>query len=53
MDENRLSKEIPDYKERTFYISGSHNVVTAFEKIVRSLKVPKSQIITDYFPGFA
>ncbi len=48
-----LSKEIPDYKDRTFYISGSHGVVTAFENIVTELKVPKNQIITDYFPGFA
>ncbi len=48
----RLISEIPDFMDRTFYISGSHNVVTAFEQIVKSLKVPKSQIITDFFPGF-
>ncbi len=53
MDEARLAAEIPDYKDRTFYISGSHGVVTAFESLVKSLKVPKNQIVTDYFPGFA
>lgn len=53
MEKERLVKEIPDYKDRTFYISGSHGVVTAFEDIVKSSGVPRSQIITDYFPGFA
>lgn len=49
----RLAKEIPDYMDRTFYISGSHGVVSAFEGLVKSLKVPGGQIVTDYFPGFA
>jgi ferredoxin-NADP reductase len=53
MNIERLVKEIPDYMNRTFYISGSHAVVSAFEELVKSLKVPRSQIVTDYFPGFA
>ncbi len=53
MDQARLAREIPDYRERTFYISGSHGVVTAFEEVLKQLKIPKRQIITDYFPGFA
>lgn len=53
LDSTRLAREIPDYKDRTFYISGSHGVVVAFEEILKQLSVPRRQIITDYFPGFA
>jgi len=53
MDAARLSSEIPDYQTRTFYISGSHGVVTAFENVLKQLQIPRRQIVTDYFPGFA
>lgn len=53
MDSARLSKEIPDFKDRTYYISGSHGVVIAFEEVLKNLNIPRAQIITDYFPGFA
>jgi ferredoxin-NADP reductase/Na+-translocating ferredoxin:NAD+ oxidoreductase RnfD subunit len=53
IDAARLSREIPDYKERTFYISGSHGVVDSFEQILKNLHVPARQVVTDYFPGFA
>jgi ferredoxin-NADP reductase/Na+-translocating ferredoxin:NAD+ oxidoreductase RnfD subunit len=53
MDKDKLISKIPDYSDRTYYISGSHGVVTAFEDLIKSLKVPRTQIITDYFPGFA
>lgn len=53
MDRARLAGEIPDYRERTFYISGSHGVVTAFEEVLKQLKISKRQVVTDYFPGFA
>lgn len=53
MDIARLTREIPDYKDRTFYISGSHGVVVAFEDLLKQLQVPSRQVVTDYFPGFA
>ena len=53
MDQAGLARGIPDYMERTFYISGSHGVVTAFEDVLKQLKISKRQIVTDYFPGFA
>lgn len=53
MDGARLAAEIPDYKGRTFYISGSRGVVTAFENILKNLGVTRNKIVTDYFPGFA
>lgn len=48
-----IAQEIPDYKERLFYISGPHGMVTAFEKTLRKMGVPDRHIKTDYFPGFA
>lgn len=53
IDATRLAKEIPDFSEREFYISGSHNVVTAFEDVLKELGVSKNKITKDYFPGFA
>lgn len=53
MDAARLAKEIPDFKDRTFYVSGSHGVVVAFEDVLKNLGIPRNKIVTDYFPGFA
>jgi ferredoxin-NADP reductase/Na+-translocating ferredoxin:NAD+ oxidoreductase RnfD subunit len=48
-----IAREVPDYKERTFYISGPHGMVDAFKKTLRDMGVPRWQIKADYFPGFA
>jgi ferredoxin-NADP reductase len=53
MDAARVAREIPDYKDRTFYISGSHGMVNSFGEILGNLHIPAGQVITDYFPGFA
>jgi ferredoxin-NADP reductase len=47
-----LIKEIPDYKERMFYISGTHGMVTMFEDNLKKLGIPRNQIKVDFFPGF-
>ena len=47
-----IKKDILDYKDRTFYLSGPHGMVTAFEEILAEMKVPKAQVKVDYFPGF-
>lgn len=52
MEPETIAKEIPDYKQRTFYISGSHGVVMSFEDMIKKLGVSRKQIVTDYFPGF-
>ncbi len=52
MDAGKLVNLIPDYLNRTFYISGSHGVVSSFENLLKSLRVQSSHVITDYFPGF-
>jgi len=48
--EDMIKKEVPDYKERQFYISGPHVMVTAFEDILKKLGV--KNIKTDFFPGY-
>ena len=48
-----LLKEVPDYKERTYYLSGPKSMVDGFTKALGDLHVGLTQIKTDYFPGFA
>ncbi len=45
-----IVKEVPDYKERMFYISGTHGMVTTFEKILKEMGVKEVEV--DFFPGF-
>ena len=42
----------PDFRERTFYISGPHSMVTAFDDTIRKMGILSSQIKKDFFPGF-
>ena len=48
-----IKKEIPDYRRRMFYISGTHAMTNAFEGTLREMGVPSRHIKTDFFPGFA
>lgn len=48
-----IMEEIPDFNSRLFYLSGPHLMVSAFEKTLADLDLKKSQIKTDYFPGYA
>lgn len=52
IDEKMLTDEVPDYKERTFYISGPNAMVDAYKHLLAELGIPHNQIVTDYFPGF-
>eukprot|EP01037_Dinobryon_pediforme_P015521 gene15521-15668_t len=53
IDEDLILREIPDYKERIFYISGPRNMVIRFQKALKDINVPASSIKVDFFPGFA
>ncbi len=48
-----LKKEVPDFKERLFYISGPSGMVDAYKKLLTDAGVARWNIVTDYFPGFA
>lgn len=53
IDATFIKNEIPDYKERMFYISGTYTMVSTFEKTLHELGVPRVHVKTDFFPGFA
>ncbi len=50
---DKIKNEVPDFRERTFYISGPHGMVQTFEDNLSKLGLPKSQIKVDFFPGYA
>jgi ferredoxin-NADP reductase/Na+-translocating ferredoxin:NAD+ oxidoreductase RnfD subunit len=47
-----IMKELPDFRERIYYISGTHGMVTTFKKTLSEVGISKSSIKTDFFPGF-
>lgn len=49
--EEVIKKNIPDYMNRIFYMSGSQLMVSDLKKILKGLKVKK--IKTDFFPGYS
>ena len=53
IDTDIIRTNIPDYMNRVFYISGSHQMVDAVEHALRGLGVPKKSIKTDFFPGYS
>lgn len=53
IDEKLIAEQIPDYIERTFYISGPPVMVEASRKTLRAMGISRRHIKTDYFPGFA
>jgi ferredoxin-NADP reductase len=48
-----LTNEVPDYQNCIFYISGPQRMVDSFKTLLNELKVKRSHIKTDFFPGFA
>jgi len=52
-DKITFPKLIPDFKDRIFYISGPHTLVSSTENILKTLEVKSGHIKTDFFPGFA
>ena len=53
IDSNMIKKQVPDFNERMFYLSGPHLMVTAFEDVLSEMGIAKNKIKIDYFPGFA
>jgi len=52
VDEKMIREEVPNFAKSIFYLSGPHAMVHAFEKTLRQMKIPSSQIKTDFFPGY-
>lgn len=53
IDRTMIVRNVPDFRDRTFYVSGPNRMVKAFEDTLKKMGVNNSQIITDFFPGFA
>ena len=53
VDRKMILKEIKDFKERTFYISGPPSMVSGTEQIIKNLGLERQHIKTDFFPGYA
>ena len=53
IDEAMIKRTVPDYRERTFYISGPQKMVATEKALLRHMGVPAWQIKTDFFPGLA
>jgi len=53
VDAELLRRTTPDYLERRFYISGSHQMVADVQEMLMKLGVPHRHIKADYFPGYA
>ena len=53
IDEAMIRTKVPDFADRTFYVSGPRPMVIAERKILRRMGVPSWRIRTDFFPGLA
>ena len=51
IDEQLLLRAIPDYEERTYYLSGPPTMVRAYEHVLKNMGVGRDQIKKDFFPG--
>ena len=51
ISEQMIVQIIPDYKERTYYLSGPPEMVKAYEQVLKNLHIKSHQIKKDFFPG--
>lgn len=48
-----VARQIPDYRDRLFYVSGSSDMVRSSVDALHDLGIPDRNIRTDYFSGLA
>lgn len=53
INEAMIEREVTDFKDRMFYISGPHSMVDVFGKTLTGMGLNKKQIKVDFFPGYA
>ena len=51
IDEQVIQDALPDYQERTYYLSGPPDMVRAYEWTLKHMKIRPEQIKKDFFPG--
>ena len=47
-----IQRSVPDYNNRTFYLSGPQLMVQNFEKILKSAGIRRKNVVKDFFPGY-
>jgi ferredoxin-NADP reductase len=52
LSQDLIARLIPDYAERTFYISGPSSMVDGTKDYLKHLGVQRKQIMTDHFSGY-
>ena len=52
IDKNTVTEAIPDYQNRSFYISGPPRMIMALQEQLAALKIPQDKIIRDSFTGY-
>lgn len=52
IDIDMIKSEMSDYKERLFYVSGSHSLVMGIKDTLSQMGVSGGQVKEDFFPGF-
>jgi len=48
-----IKKEVPDFSERNFYISGTKSMVDALGKIIQNMGIKNNAVKLDFFPGYS
>lgn len=49
IDAKTISEEVPDFAERTFYLSGPHGMVTAYEQVLKDMGIPGDKLRKTFF----
>lgn len=52
IDENFIKKHVPDWSERTYYVSGPKPMVLAIGYMLEGMGLSKNQVKHDFFPGY-
>lgn len=47
-----IQKQIPDYNQRLFYLSGTNAMVSQLNDMLLNMGIKKNRIKKDFFPGF-
>lgn len=51
LNQQMLMQVVPDYAERTYYLSGPPNMVDAYEQVLENIDIKHKYIRKDFFPG--
>ncbi len=52
LDVHTLKKNVPNYVDRTYYISGPSGLVDNYKSLLHKLSIPSKRIVTDHFSGY-